>query len=97
MYFVTIPINRLIIPTRNILLRCFFATASCTSVEVTGAAGLLSGIYELDGDTGSYIRYGGVSVYVIGKDSSDTWYLGQGAAVVFANDDYPYYYVSQST
>lgn len=74
----------------------FFATASCTSVEVTGAEGLLSGIYDLDGYSGSYIRYGGVSVYVIGKDSSDTWYLGEGAAVVFANDDYPYYYVSQS-
>lgn len=74
-----------------------FATANCTSVEVAGAEGSLSGIYDLDGGSGSYVRYGGVAVYILGKDTSDTWYLGEGAAVADASEDYPYYFVSQST
>lgn len=73
----------------------FFVTASCTSVEVTGAEGLLSGTYDLDAGSGSYVRYGGVSVYIMGKDTSETWYLGEGTSVYWASSGYPYYFVSQ--
>lgn len=54
----------------------------------------MSGTYYIDADSGAYLRYGGVAVYVLGKSYNGAWYLGEGNIVAFADDDYPYYYVS---
>lgn len=75
----------------------FSSTASCTTIEVTGAEDLLSGVYYVDERTGNYLRFGGVAVYILGKYYTGIWYLGKGSSVGEANDDYPHYYVSQLT
>ena len=69
------------------------SAATCSTVEVTGAEGDLSGTYTYDG-SGSYIRRGGSTSYILGKYTDDQWRLGQGFYVFNALDSYPHYYVS---
>ena len=71
----------------------FAITATCTTVEVAGAEGDLSGTYIYDG-SGTYIRRGGFTSYVLGKYDSDQWRLGQGFSLYYALSNYPHYYVS---
>lgn len=71
---------------------CIRSPATCTTVEVAGAEGDLSGVYTYDGD--NYIRRGGSTSYILGKHTNDQWLLGQGFNIFLADDSYPYYYVS---
>lgn len=69
--------------------------ASCTSLEVTGDDGALSGIYMLARDLGAYTRVDGGTTYIIGKYINGAFYLGEGTALYQAKETYPFYYVSQ--
>lgn len=68
-------------------------SATCTTIEVAGAEGDLSGIYTYDGSS-SYVRRGGSTSYILGEYNNDEWRLGQGFYVFSADGNYPHYYVS---
>ena len=76
-------------------LSCDPSAATCTSVEVAGAEGDISGTYTFDGSS-DFERAAGSTFYILGKYNDDQWLLGEGFNIFSADDNYPYYYVSVS-